>query len=321
MDGLFHLMERMGAMINITKTFFVVLLGMAFLAGLNAQNRLANPNDPNAKAVSGQAEIIIDATNADRDIAVWINGQIAAHVRPKTSEKIIVRNGQNFVEAADTTLRGSQWNTGSKKNITVNSNSDCVTINTTTRYGALLNLTIKSTTALGGGSVSPAAPVAAAPAARPAPAPAPAPVAAPTRPATPPPPVSQGVGDIDNAVYRAAWAILENLPPNSTVAVLSIASDDPELAEFVIEELVYTIVSTRKFKVVDRRSLDAIQAEARFQYSGDVDDNSAVRIGQLLGANVVITGSVGGTGTTRRIRAKALNVQTAEILAMASERY
>jgi len=122
-------------------------------------------------------------------------------------------------------------------------------------------------------------------------------------------------------VYRAAWAILENLPDNSTVAVLSIASEDPELAEFVIEELVYNIVSTKKFKVVDRRSLDAVQTEAKFQYSGDVDDNSAVSIGRLLGANVVITGSVGGSGTTRRIRAKALNVQTAEILAMASERY
>jgi len=298
-----------------TRTFFTCLLALGFLAGLNAQTRLANPNDPGARAVPGQAEIIIDATNADRDIAVWINGTIAAHVPPKTSEKIIVRNGQNQIEAADTTARSGNWNIGTKRNITVNSNSDCVTIALSTRYGALIGLNIKSTTALGGGVVTPAAPVAAAPA-RPAPA-----AQGPTRPATPPPPVSQGVGDIENAVYRAAWAILENLPENSTVAVLSIASDDPELAEFVIEELVYNIVSTRKYRVVDRRSLDAIQSETKFQYSGEVDDNSAVSIGRLLGANVVITGSVGGSGATRRIRAKALNVQTAEILAMASERF
>ena len=294
----------------IIKTSLIVFLGLGFLAGLSAQNRLANPNDPGARAVGGQAEIIIDATNADRDIAVWVNGNIAAHVHPKSSEKIIVRNGVNLIEAADTTARSGQWNIGTKRNVSVNSNSDCITIGLTTRYGALLNLSVKSTAALGSGTVSPMAAAPSAPAA-----------ASPTRPGTPPPPVSQGVGDIENAVYRAAWAILENLPDNSTVAVLSIASDDADLAEFVIEELVFNIVSTRKFKVVDRRSLDAIQSEAKFQYSGDVDDSSAVSIGRLLGANVVITGSVGGTGATRRIRAKALNVQTAEILAMASERY
>ena len=299
------------------KIFLTAFLGFGFLTGLCAQNRLANPNDPGTKPQPGQAEIIIDATNADRDIAVWINGNIAAHVRPKTSEKIIVRNGQNLIEAADTNLRGTQWNIGTKRNLTANSNSDCVTIGLTTRYGTLLGLNLKNTAAIGSVTATPAAPVAPAPAAAAA---APA-RQSPTRPANPPPPVSQGVGDFENAVYRAAWAILENLPENSTVAVLSIASEDAELAEFVIEEMVYNIVATRKFRVVDRRSLDAIQKEAKFQYSGDVDDNSAVSIGRLLGANVVITGSVGGTGVTRRIRAKALHVQTAEILAMASERY
>lgn len=295
---------------RVMKPFFIAFLGLGILSALSAQTRLANPNDPATKPVSGQAEIVINATNADKDIAVWVNGQIAAHVRPKTSEKIIVRNGQNLIEAADTTAKGGNWNIGTKKNVTVSSNSDCITIGLTTRYGALLNLSIQGTTAIGGGVVSPPASVAAAPAAP-----------APTRPGTPPPPVSQGVGDIENAVYRAAWLILENLPDNSIVAVLSIASDDAELAEFVIEELVYNIVSTKKFKVVDRKSLDAVQKEAKFQYSGDVDDNSAVSIGKLIGANVVITGSVGGTGATRRVRAKALNVQTSEILAMASERF
>ena len=305
---------------QLLKTFLFLLLGLGVLTGLSAQNRMASPNDPGLRALTGQAEIIIDATNADRDIAVWINGNIAAHVPPKTSEKIIVRNGQNVIEAADTTLKSGQWNIGTKRNLTINSNTDCVTIGLTTRYGTLLSLSVKSTTAVGGGTVTPAAPAVAAKPAPAAPTPAPA-AQPPTRPATPPPPVSQGVGDIENAVYRAAWAILENLPENSTVAVLSIASEDAEMAEFVIEEMVYNIVATRKFRVVDRRSLDAIQKEAKFQYSGDVDDNSAVSIGRLLGANVVITGSVGGTGVTRRIRAKALHVQTAEILAMASERF
>ena len=292
-----------GILRKLITAFFVLNLTV----GLYAQARLAEPNDPNTAAKGGQAEIIINAENADRDIAVWINGVIAAHVRPKTWEKIVVRNGQNLIEAADTTLKGGSWNIGSKKQITVNSSSDCVTIGITTRYGALLNLSVQNTTALGsGGSV----------------APAPAVTSAPARSSSPPPArPAAGDGSIENAVYRAADVIIASIPSGSTLAVLSIATNDPDLADFVIEELAYLMVETRKFKVVDRKSLDAVRTEARFQYSGDVDDNSAVSIGKLLGASIVITGSVSGSGTTRRLRAKALNVQTAEIVAMASERY
>ena len=296
------------------KKILIFIIGLVFVTGAYSQSRLALPNDPNAVARSGQAEIIINAANADRNVAVWINGMVVAHLQPKTSEKIIVRNGQNLVEVADTTADRGQWKIGTKRSLTVNSNSDCIVIGLTTRYGALLNLTLQNTLALGGGPLVSPAPV-------PAPATAAArPVPAPARPAATPP-ASGGVDTVEGAVYRAALLLAESLPDSSTVAVLSIASDDAELAEFVIEELVYKIVATKKFRVVDRRSLDVIQKETKFQYSGDVDDNSAVSIGKLLGANVVITGSVGGTGPTRRIRAKALNVQTAEILAMASERY
>jgi len=292
-----------GILRKLVTTFFALNLTV----GLYAQARLAEPNDPNTAARGGQAEIIINAENADRDIAVWINGVITAHVRPKSREKIVVRNGQNLIEAADTTVKGGQWNIGNKKQITVNSNSDCVTIGMTTRYGALLNLSVQNTTALGsGGSV----------------APAPAVTSAPARPSSSPPPrPAAGDGSIENAVYRAADVIIASIPSGATLAVLSIATNDPDLADFVIEELAYLMVETRKFKVVDRKSLDAVRTEARFQYSGDVDDNSAVSIGKLLGASIVITGSVSGSGATRRLRAKALNVQTAEIMAMASERY
>jgi TolB-like protein len=292
---------------GILRKLITAFFTLNLTAGLYAQTRLADPNDPNATARGGQAEIIINASNADRDIAVWINGAIAAHVRPKTREKIVVRNGQNLIEAADTTAKGGQWNIGSKKQITVNSNSDCVTIGITTRYGALLNLSVQNTTALGsGGAVAPA--VVATP--------------APARTSSPPPPrPAAGEGSIENAVYRAADVIIASIPSGSTLAVLSIATNDSDLADFVIEELAYLMVETRKFKVVDRKSLDAVRTEARFQYSGDVDDNSAVSIGKLLGASIVITGSVSGSGSTRRLRAKALNVQTAEIMAMASERY
>ena len=287
------------------KTALFLFFGLVLTVNAYSQARMAPPNDPNAMARSGQAEIIIDASNSERDIAVWINGTVVAHVPPRSIEKIIVHNGQNNVEIADTTSNRNQWRTGTRRQIAVQSNSNCVTVGMSLRYGAVVSLNIQSTTALGGGPLPSVA----------------APASGTHVRSAPPPPLAVGGETIENAVFQAARVITESLPDGSTVAVLSISSDDPELAEFVIEELVFLMVETRKFRVVDRRSLDLVREETHFQLSGDVDDDSAVSIGRMLGASVVITGSASGTGATRRLRAKALDVQTAEILAMASERF
>jgi hypothetical protein len=130
-----------------------------------------------------------------------------------------------------------------------------------------------------------------------------------------------GQSTLEAALYAAAEVIIARLQTGITIAVVSIASRDVESAEFVLDELAYVIVSSGNFKVVDRKSLDAIKSEQDFQSSGEVDDDSAVSIGKLLGANIVITGSISGVGSTRRLRLKALNVTTAEIAAMASEAY
>jgi hypothetical protein len=69
---------------------------------------------------------------------------------------------------------------------------------------------------------------------------------------------------------------------------------------------------------VDRTSIDVVLTEQNFQMSGYVDDDSAVSIGKLLGAAVVITGNISGSGARKRLVLKALDVRTAEILAMSS---
>jgi hypothetical protein len=130
-----------------------------------------------------------------------------------------------------------------------------------------------------------------------------------------------GQSTLEAALYTAADVVIARLTPGTTIAVVSIASANIESAEFVVDELAYIIVSSGNFRVVDRKSLDAIRSEQNFQASGEVDDDSAVSIGKLLGANNVITGSISGTGSTRRLRLKVLDVMTAEIVAMASEAF
>jgi TolB-like protein len=300
--------------------------GLAFSTALYPQTRLAQPNDPAAAAQSGQSEIIINAAAVEKDLVIWVNDTITAHVFPKTTEKIIVPDGRNIIHAAETTLRSGRWNIGDKKQLIVDSSSNRVTVQFLMRYGRLISMRVEQNISLqpsgqGGGPQS----------ARTAPQPAgalqrlqelfsPAASPPPARTAAAPPAASGG-SPIEGAVYRAAEVLVTDLPDGETLAILSMAAADSEMADFVIEELAYLMVETRKFKVVDRQSLDAIMVEQNFQYSGDVDDKSAVSIGKLLGAGIVITGSISGSGSTRRLRTKALDVRTAEILAMASERF
>jgi curli biogenesis system outer membrane secretion channel CsgG len=86
-----------------------------------------------------------------------------------------------------------------------------------------------------------------------------------------------------------------------------------------VDELEYRLVEAKKFKIVDRKSLEAVRLEQNFQASGNVGDESAVSIGNMLGAAIVITGDISGSGNSRRLNLKALDVQTGEIVVTARE--
>jgi hypothetical protein len=126
---------------------------------------------------------------------------------------------------------------------------------------------------------------------------------------------------IEGAVARSSIVFVGELPKNSTLAVISISSTDASLATFAIDELEYQLVIAKQFIMVDRKTLDAIRVEQKFQISGEVSDQSAVTIGNMLGANIVITGSISGMGNTQRLTLKALDVKTAQIITMTRESF
>jgi TolB-like protein len=141
--------------------------------------------------------------------------------------------------------------------------------------------------------------------------------------ATAPPPASAPVaaGGIDGAIFNACETLIADLPRRSTVAVLSVSSRDRELATFVVDEIEFQLVDSKLFDMVDRKTLDSIRDEQNFQMSGDVSDSSAVSIGNMLGASVVVTGSITGSGSRQRLTVKALDVKTAKIITMAREQF
>jgi hypothetical protein len=131
---------------------------------------------------------------------------------------------------------------------------------------------------------------------------------------------------IEEAVQYAAWDVSGRLPGGSKIAIINISAQDPNDAEFVVEELSTELVkiareNNKGYTIVDRNSLDEIRKEQKFQLSGDVSDDTIVSIGKFLGADVVITGSITGVNEFRRLRVKALDVLTARLLIQTNLKY
>jgi TolB-like protein len=119
---------------------------------------------------------------------------------------------------------------------------------------------------------------------------------------------------LDSAIADAAAGISGRLPEGTTVVVLDFQSPTERLTNYVIDELNGKFVNIGKLKPVERRQLDAVRSELNFNMSGDVSDESAQRIGRMLGSQYMIMGSIEMIGAEYRIRFRAITVETASIV-------
>jgi hypothetical protein len=124
---------------------------------------------------------------------------------------------------------------------------------------------------------------------------------------------------VEGALSRAAGDTLKNVPAKSKIAIVYITAQDKSTTEYIAGELEFIWVNAG-YVIIDRSQLDRIRREQNFQMSGEVDDVTAVSIGKFIGANIIVTGRVDGEGNLRRLRLRALDTQTAQVVGAASER-
>jgi len=102
------------------------------------------------------------------------------------------------------------------------------------------------------------------------------------------------------------------------LAVVGITSGtktiDQETASGVMVFIENAFVNVGKVRVVDRQNIAKIAKEYEFQASDLTDETTAVEIGKLSGADIIVIGSISYVGKIYYLNIKLISVETAEII-------
>jgi len=101
----------------------------------------------------------------------------------------------------------------------------------------------------------------------------------------------------------------------TTLAVLDLDAKGLEKtqAEILTNRLRSHVVSLGIYEVVERQKMQEILDEQEFQLSGCTTDACAVEVGQLLGVQKMISGSIGAIGKVYTVELRLLDVETGKI--------
>jgi len=97
-----------------------------------------------------------------------------------------------------------------------------------------------------------------------------------------------------------------------------VRSDSDDMGKIVAEWLITALVKEGRFDVIERRLLEKVLAEQKIGVSGVVDETSASKLGKVLGAKVVITGSVLQFQNILEVNARIIEVESSSIIAAES---
>jgi len=118
---------------------------------------------------------------------------------------------------------------------------------------------------------------------------------------------------LDMALMIAAERIDGRIAAGSKIALLNFSSSSDRFSTYVLDELTACLVDSGLLTVIDRKEIDLIRGELKFQYSDEVDDASMQRLGRMLGAQSIVSGSLTEIDNAYRMVIRVLNVQTAAV--------
>ena len=93
-----------------------------------------------------------------------------------------------------------------------------------------------------------------------------------------------------------------------------------EVAKYVQEDVTTALVNSGQFNVVERSKLQSVLDEFKLAQTGLIDPTGAKQIGKLLGADLILTGTLAATGDEWNVNLRLLNTETGLITAALSKK-
>jgi tetratricopeptide (TPR) repeat protein len=115
---------------------------------------------------------------------------------------------------------------------------------------------------------------------------------------------------LDGAIQDAAKNILAAQKEGTRVAVVNINTSAQGLSDYIIEELMLSLLKDKKLVLVERRNLNYIREELKRQTSGEVNEDTILSIGKLNGAEMIILGELIDVGKNYRLRVNTIAVES-----------
>lgn len=118
-----------------------------------------------------------------------------------------------------------------------------------------------------------------------------------------------------------AGKLTSGLDKDSKVAVMEFPYTDGRKSEgpVVVQERLTTELAGRKLTLIERGMVKKVMEELKLQNSGAVDEQKAAEAGKLLGADILIIGTLNDTSKNMtEINARCVEVKTGKILTAAS---
>ena len=118
-----------------------------------------------------------------------------------------------------------------------------------------------------------------------------------------------------------AMASLDRKPRIAVMDFQVLSSDASfvPLGSDVPQAIIARFVKVGRLVPVERSDLDSALKEIELSETGIIDDNQALRVGKLLGAEWLLLGSITPLGETVKIQCRLLRTETGEIVCADSE--
>lgn len=111
--------------------------------------------------------------------------------------------------------------------------------------------------------------------------------------------------------------------PKKTIAIMDfslIGMENSGINKFAMEDMTTRMVQSGQYVVVEREKLNAILKEQQLADSGLLNESSSSKIGKLLSADIILTGSFAKQGNRWNVNLRLVDVTTGVILSAINEK-